>query len=318
MLTGDAAWAQPDCLIYSRPHGRSRVPDRLRRRRRDLPALLTPTSSRRSPSTWVTGPSEYADLVGGFVVSDVKIADLSRPHGSSSEREEGRQRLETSVSRPLGLNLVVTGGAGAIEPAVTWVRGRRGSRLRAVEFALRDEEDLAHNARRLVHVVDSLAEELDDVTVYAEAPDARRPISRLAGCARRAGGPRDRPEVPHRRADGGPLPLLLPAGRLPRGGPRPRAAVQVHGRAAQRRTPPRRGDRLRAPRLPQRPAGHARLPGRGSRTRSPRCSRQRRRRAGQAAAGRPRPAARTRRWFESFGSCSVLEAHEDLVELGLM
>ena len=32
----------------------------------------------------------------------------------------------------------------------------------------------------------------------------------------------------------------------------------------------------------------------------------------------PDQAARTRRWFTSFGSCSVLEAHEDLVELGLM
>ena len=34
--------------------------------------------------------------------------------------------------------------------------------------------------------------------------------------------------------------------------------------------------------------------------------------------GDPDVAARTRRWFTSFGSCSVLEAHEDLVELGLV
>ena len=34
--------------------------------------------------------------------------------------------------------------------------------------------------------------------------------------------------------------------------------------------------------------------------------------------GDPDEAARTRRWFRSFGSCSVLEAHEDLVELGLL
>ncbi len=32
----------------------------------------------------------------------------------------------------------------------------------------------------------------------------------------------------------------------------------------------------------------------------------------------PDEAARTRRWFSSFGSCSVLDAHEDLVELGLL
>jgi hypothetical protein len=32
----------------------------------------------------------------------------------------------------------------------------------------------------------------------------------------------------------------------------------------------------------------------------------------------PDEAARTRRWFASFGSCSVLDAHEDLVDLGLL
>jgi hypothetical protein len=32
----------------------------------------------------------------------------------------------------------------------------------------------------------------------------------------------------------------------------------------------------------------------------------------------PELAARTRRWFESFSGASVLEVHEDLVELGLL
>ena len=80
--------------------------------------------------------SAYADLVGGFVVSDVKVADLAKV---------------VSRARPsVAVNLVVTGGAGAIEPAVTWVRRSEGLSLRALEFALRDEEDLAHNAQRLV------------------------------------------------------------------------------------------------------------------------------------------------------------------------
>ncbi len=65
---------------------------------------------------------------------------------------------------------MVTGGAGAIEPAVTWVSRSEGLNLRAVEFALRDEEDLAHNAQRLIQVVDSLEDRLDDVTVFAEPP----------------------------------------------------------------------------------------------------------------------------------------------------
>src|SRR5689334_23471123 len=96
---------------------------------------------------------EYADLVGGFVVSDVKVADLANV-----------------VSEPLDVNVVVTGGAGAIEPAVTWVSRSDGLSLRALEFALRDEEDLAHNAQRLIQVVDSLEDRLDDVTVFAEPP----------------------------------------------------------------------------------------------------------------------------------------------------
>jgi len=99
--------------------------------------------------------SEYAGFVGGFVVSDVKVADLAK--------------LATGPD-PLAVNLVVTGGAGAIEPAVTWVGRSEGLELRAVEFALRDEEDLAHNAGRLVKVVDSLGEALDDVQVFAEPP----------------------------------------------------------------------------------------------------------------------------------------------------
>jgi hypothetical protein len=100
--------------------------------------------------------SEYAGLVGGFVVSDVKVADLA--HSLAPD------------SAPLAVNLVVTGGAGAIEPAVTWVDRSEGLELRAVEFALRDEEDLAHNAGRLVRVVDSLGDGLDEVQVFAEPP----------------------------------------------------------------------------------------------------------------------------------------------------
>src|SRR4051794_18772327 len=104
---------------------------------------------------------EYADLVGGFVVSDLKVADLS------SVLEE---RGSANVSEPLGINLVVTGGAGAIAPAVTWVARSEGLALRAIEFALRDEENLAHNAQRLIQVVDSIEDQLGDVVVHAEPP----------------------------------------------------------------------------------------------------------------------------------------------------
>jgi hypothetical protein len=249
--------------------------------------------------------AEYADLVGGFVVSDVKVADLANlvPEPDS-----------------LAVNLVVTGGAGAIEPAVTWVGRSEGLELRAMEFALRDEEDLAHNAGRLVKVVDSLGEALDDVPVFAEPPIpkgmpshgwlaaldelAAREISlkfrtgglsddlfptssQLASCIE-ASLDRELPfkctaglhhAVRHRdEASGfehqGFLNVLLATRTsLDGGGPEEVARVldETDGASV--------ASRLMAD---------------------------------------PDVAARTRRWFTSFGSCSVLEAHEDLVELGLL
>ncbi len=249
--------------------------------------------------------SEYADLVGGFVVSDVKVADLAQL---------------VSDAEPLEVNLVVTGGAGAIEPAVTWAERSGGLRLRAVEFALRDEDDLAHNARRLVQVVDSLNEVLDDVTIFAEPPMLRGAPShgwlaaldelaaREIALKFRTGGlsadlfpsstdlavcidaalDRELPfkctaglhhAVRHRADDTGFehhgfLNVLL-ATRASLDGAGPDEVVQVLEET-------------------DGPALAARVT------------------ADLAAA------ARTRRWFTSFGSCSVLEAHEDLVELGLV
>jgi len=251
---------------------------------------------------------EYADLVGGFVVSDVKVADLAAC------------LPEVAGSTDVGINLVVTGGAGAIEPAVTWVSRSDGLTLRAVEFALRDEEDLAHNAQRLIQVVDSLADELDDVVVFAEPPPlpgtpshgwltaldelAAREIhlkfrtggasadlfpssSALALCLEAA---LDR-ELPFKCTAGlhnavrhrddetgfehhGFLNVLL-ATRASLDGGTPDDVAQV----LEETDGPTLAERISAD---------------------------------------PDEAARTRRWFSSFGSCSVLEAHEDLVELGLL
>jgi hypothetical protein len=251
---------------------------------------------------------EYGDLVGGFVASDLKIAELTQMTGGRAE------------SRPLDLNLVVTGGVGAIEPAVTWVSRAETLSLRAVEFALRDEDDLAHNARRLVSVMDSLADELDDVVVYAEPPLPGGPPTagwlgaldelaarevhlkfrtgglsadvfpsslQLAACIE-AALDRELPfkctaglhnAVRHRDAETGFehhgfLNVLL-ATRVSLDGGTPAEVAEVLDETD-----------------------------------------------GSVLAKRllddPETAARTRRWFESFGSCSVLDAHEDLVELGLL
>lgn len=248
----------------------------------------------------------YADLVGGFVVSDVKVPDLAK--------------LVPTRSTVVGVNLVVTGGAGAIEPAVTWVERSAGLELRALEFALRDEEDLAHNAQRLVSVLDSLEERLEEVAVYAEPPiqhgepthgwfaaldelaarevalkfrtggvtmDAFPSSTRLAGCIE-ASLDRELPfkctaglhnAVRHRDVETGfehhgfLNVLLATRASLDGAGPDEVAAVLDDPDG------PALADRLR---------------------------------------GDQDTATRTRRWFRSFGSCSVPEAHEDLVGLGLV
>lgn len=103
----------------------------------------------------------WADLVGPFVVSDVALPDLIAALRSAGGGD------------PLPVSVVVTGGAGAIEPAVRWAGRTEELELAAVEVALRDEEDLPRNARRVTTVVDQLraSGDLDDETpVYVEPP----------------------------------------------------------------------------------------------------------------------------------------------------
>jgi hypothetical protein len=255
--------------------------------------------------------SEYAELVGGFVVSDVKVADLAKVVAAT----EG-----VSKPPPLALNLVVTGGAGAIEPAVTWVGRSDGLDLRAVEFALRDEEDLAHNAMRLVHVVDSLEEALEDVIVLVEPPIPQGTPSHgwLAALDELAAR-----EIALKFRTGGATADQFPSA----------AALATCIEAALDRELPfkctaglhhavRHTDATTG--LPHHGflnvllATRASLDGGGV----DEVARVLEDTDGRALAARvaedPDTAARTRRWFTSFGSCSVLDVHEDLVELGLL
>ncbi len=259
--------------------------------------------------------SDYADLVGGFVVSDVRVADLARVVDERAEDVSGAR-----VSRPLAVNLVVTGGAGAIEPAVTWLGRSEGVSLRAVEFALRDEDDLAHNARRLIRVVDSLEEELDDVAVYAEPPLLHgRPshgwLSALDELAAR--------EISLKFRTGGLIEDLFPGAAelatcieaaLDRELPFKCTAGLHHAVRHRDATTGFEHHGFLNVLL----AARASLDGQGPDEVAGVLDDV----DGPALAERlrddPGTAARTRRWFTSFGSCSVLEAHEDLVELGLV
>ena len=102
----------------------------------------------------------YAELVGSFVISDVRIPDLLEVI-----------RLEGAAS--LAVSIVVTGGAGAIEPAVRWAGDAIELDVRSIEIGLRGEEDLARNAKRVTAALDQLlaAGHLDeDTEVYVEPP----------------------------------------------------------------------------------------------------------------------------------------------------
>ena len=88
----------------------------------------------------------YADLVGSFVVTDVRIPE---------------------ITEPLGLAVVVTGGAGAIDGALRLAE-KGGHELSGVEIALRDLDDLAGNARRVTAAADAAG--LDPERVHVELP----------------------------------------------------------------------------------------------------------------------------------------------------
>ena len=106
----------------------------------------------------------YAGLLGPFVVDDRRLPELLTHLGTRPD------------DPPLAVTLVVSGGAGAVEPAV-----RRASRgpgtgvvggvaLQGVEVALRDLDDLAGNARRVVAAVTAAEALAPDAVVHVELP----------------------------------------------------------------------------------------------------------------------------------------------------
>jgi hypothetical protein len=92
----------------------------------------------------------YAELVGPLVVRDTDLPDVP---------------VDVPVS------VVLTGGAGAIA-GVASLASKRGHRLVAVEAAVRDLDDLAGSVRRLTTAVDAARAEggLDEAQVYVELP----------------------------------------------------------------------------------------------------------------------------------------------------
>ena len=247
--------------------------------------------------------SEYADLVGGFVVSDVKLPDLIAIL-------EG-----TRLDDALCVNVVVTGGAGAIEPAVRWATRTPLLRLGALECALRDEDDLAHNARRVCAALDALEEDLADVTVYVEAPrvvdePTHGWLTALDELALR--------ELPLKFRTGGVTADAFPT---------PIELASSIGAALDRELPFKCTAGLHhAMRLNDPDTGFAHHGFLNVLAATRVCLD-----GGDTPAALeeddakvlldgldPDTLARTRSWFTAFGSCSVLEPHDDLVDLGLI
>ena len=95
--------------------------------------------------------AEYADLVGPFVCTDENLMKVA-----AEARESGA---------PLEVSVVITGGAGGIEPAVRY--GDRSADLvvKSIEVRLRAEDDLSRNALRVVRACDDC---LDEENAFVE------------------------------------------------------------------------------------------------------------------------------------------------------
>ena len=96
--------------------------------------------------------SPYADLVGPFVCTD---EDLMKVAAEAARTGAG----------PLRVSVVISGGAGGIEPAVRWGDRSKDVEVTAIEVRLRNEDDLSRNALRVVRACDDC---LDEETAYVE------------------------------------------------------------------------------------------------------------------------------------------------------
>jgi hypothetical protein len=256
----------------------------------------------------------YADLVGPLLVSDLRLPAL--------------RELLAGTGSAVATTVVVSGGAGALAPAVRWAGGAEGLELAGVEMVLRDEDDLRHNALRVVAAVDELLAGGalgDEVPVYVEPPRLRgaEPSHSWLAALDEIAAPDHRLKFRTGGSDADAFPsaaelascieaaldrelrFKCTAGlhhavrhRVAEGFERP---VDQHGFL----------NVLLATRASLDGASHADLVDVLEETDAATVA-DRVRQAG------PEALASARRWFTGFGSCSVLEPIEDLIALGLL
>jgi len=105
----------------------------------------------------------WAALVGAFVVSDQRLPELA----------DAIEAAGITDDAPLRVSVVVGTGAGGVAPAASTTSRIHGARLTGVEVALRDPDDLFGNARRIVMAVEQARDHgaIDDhVAVHVELP----------------------------------------------------------------------------------------------------------------------------------------------------
>lgn len=226
----------------------------------------------------------YADLVGSFVVTDTHLG---------------------SVPTGLPVSVVLTTGAGAVE-GVAALAARKDLRLRGLEAAVRDVDDPAGNVRR----IDAAARAAEvDVPVFVEIPGSitsawLAAADEVAACGHRLKlrlGNIDHDLIP----DAGTVASWIDAA-LDRETPF-KATAGLH--RAVRHDPEGGGAHGF---LNVMAATQALWDG-GSVHDAADALEQR---DGAALAGADLSSAR--RWFTSFGSCSVTEPLDDLIALGLL
>ncbi|WP_370615761.1 hypothetical protein [Mumia sp. Pv 4-285] len=106
----------------------------------------------------MTGSPEHADVLGPLIVPDTDLPSV--------------QACLVDGAPPLDIAVAVTGGAGAIEPAVRWAARLQGVRLAGLVTTVRDLDDLARGAHRVAAMVSQLDAEglLEDVSVQVALP----------------------------------------------------------------------------------------------------------------------------------------------------
>lgn len=114
----------------------------------------------------------YAGLVGAFVTSDedlmkvaAEVARLRTGGADSRAATDSGDAAAAGSSGPLNVAVVITGGAGGIEPAIRYGDRSPDLNVTAIEVRLRDEDDLSRNALRVVRACDDC---LDEENAFVE------------------------------------------------------------------------------------------------------------------------------------------------------